>query len=119
MFKLICSAIIQCLFLAAGNVFLKFGLERAGAFSWTWKYFRDFFTNWWMLGSGLSMIAATIIWFYILKNNEFSLAYPLIGISYIFGMLAAIFFLHETVSLTRWIGVLLIMLGVAFLAKSS
>ena len=107
------------MFLAAGNVLLKFGLEKAGAFSWSWRYFRDFFTNWWMLGSGLSMAAATVLWFYILKNNELSLAYPLISISYIFGTLAAVFFFNETVSLTRWLGVLFIMLGVAFLAKSS
>ena len=119
MLKLICASIIQCLFLAAGNILLKFGLEKSGAFSWTWKFFRDFFTNWYMLGSGLSMITATILWFYILKNNELSLAYPLISISYIFGTLGAIFFFHETVSLTRWLGVFLIMTGVAFLTKST
>ena len=119
MFKLICSAVIQCLFLAAGNVLLKFGLEKAGAFSWTWRYVCDLFSNWWMLGSGLSMVAATIIWFYILKNNELSLVYPLISISYIFGTLGAIFFFHETVTLTRWTGILLIMAGVAFLSKSA
>ena len=119
MLKLICSAIIQCLFLAGGNVLLKLALERTAAFSWTWKYFRDFFTNWYMLGSGLCMATATILWFYILKHNELSLAYPLISISYIFATLAAIFIFHETVPLTRWVGVLLIMAGVAFLAKSS
>ena len=105
--------------LATGQVLLKFGLEKAGAFSWTWKFFRDFFTNLWMLGSGFSMIAATLIWFYILKNNELSLAYPLISISYIFGTLAAIFIFHESVSMTRWIGIVFIMTGVAFLAKSA
>ena len=119
MLKLITASIIQCLFLAIGNVLLKFGLEKSGAFSWTWKFFRDFFTNWWMLGSGLSMVAATILWFYILKNNQLSLAYPLISISYIFGTLAAVFVFHETVPLARWFGVLLIMVGVAFLAKSA
>jgi undecaprenyl phosphate-alpha-L-ara4N flippase subunit ArnE len=70
-----------------------------------------------MLGSGLSMVSATILWFYILKNNELSLAYPLISISYIFGALAAVFIFHETIPFTRWIGILFIMIGVAFLAK--
>ena len=119
MFKLICTSIIQCIFLAAGQVFLKFGLEKTGAFSLTWKFFRNFFTSWWLIGSGLSMVTASIIWFYILKNNELSIAYPLISISYIFGTLAAIFFFHETVPPTRWIGVIFIMIGVAFLAKST
>ena len=119
MLKLICLTIIQCTFLAAGTVMLKFGLGKTGAFSWTFKFFRDLFTNWWLVGSGLSMIAATLLWFYILKHHDLSLAYPLTGISYIFGTLAAVFILHETFPFTRWIGVILIVAGVAFLAKSS
>ena len=119
MLKLICCSVTQCLFLAAGQVLLKFGLQKTNAFSWTWKYFHDFFTNWWLIGSGLNMIAATILWFYILKHNDLSLAYPLISISYIFGTIAAVFIFHETVPPARWIGVLLIMAGIAFLAKST
>jgi undecaprenyl phosphate-alpha-L-ara4N flippase subunit ArnE len=117
MLKLICCSVIQCAFLAAGQVFLKFALAKFGKFSWTWTFFREILTNWWFPASGLSMIAASAIWFYILKHHDLSLAYPLLSISYIFGTLAAIFIFHETVSATRWIGVLLIMLGVAFLAK--
>lgn len=117
MLRLICGSVIQCMFLAAGQVFLKFGLAKIDKFTWTWQFFRDFFTNWWMLASGLSMAAASIIWFYILKHNDLSLAYPLISISYIFGTLAAVFIFEETVPTTRWIGVLFIMLGVAFLTK--
>jgi undecaprenyl phosphate-alpha-L-ara4N flippase subunit ArnE len=105
------------MFLALGQVLLKFGLEKVDKFSWTGQFFRDFFTNWWLLGSGLSMIAASIIWFFILKHHDLSLAYPLISISYIFGTLAAVFIFHETVPLTRWVGVLFIMIGVAFLAR--
>ncbi|MDR1525004.1 MAG: EamA family transporter [Tannerella sp.] len=119
MLKLICASIIQCTFLAAGQVFLKIGLEKFEKFSWTWTFVRDFLTNWWILASGLSMVAASIIWFYILKHNDLSLVYPLISISYIFGTLAAVFIFHETVPPTRWIGVLLIMIGVAFLTKSA
>ena len=107
------------MFLAAGQVFLKLGLGKTEAFSWTWKYFNDFFTNRWLIASGLSMIAATILWFYILKHNDLSLVYPLISISYIFGTLASVYIFHETVPAMRWIGVLFIMIGVAFLAKSS
>jgi len=118
MLRLICGSLIQCLFLAAGQVFLKFGLARIEKFTWTWKFFKDFFTNWWMLGSGLSMVAATVLWFYILKNNDLSLAYPLISISYIFGTLAAVFIFHEAVPFTRWIGVLIIMIGVLFLTRA-
>ena len=73
--------------------------------------------SWQLLASGLSMVVASFIWFYILKHYELSLAYPLISISYIFGTLAAIFFFYETVPFTRWIGVLLIMGGVVLLTR--
>jgi len=52
-----------------------------------------------------------------LKHFEFSIAYPMTAIAYVFGMLAAIFIFHETVSFTRWIGVGLIIIGVIFLVK--
>jgi undecaprenyl phosphate-alpha-L-ara4N flippase subunit ArnE len=88
-----------------------------GKFSFTWSFFRDLTTNGWLLGSGLCMAAATFLWLYIIKYFEFSVAYPMISISYIFGMLAAIFIFHETVPIIRWIGVLLIMAGVILIAK--
>ncbi|MDR1379988.1 MAG: EamA family transporter [Tannerella sp.] len=117
MLKLIFCSLVQSAFLAAGQVFLKFSLEKLEQFAWTWTFFRSFLTNWWLLASGLSMVAASVIWFYILKHYDLSLAYPLISISYIFGTLAAVCIFHETVPLTRWIGVLFIMIGVAFLTK--
>ena len=118
MLKVLCGSLIQCAFLAAGQIFLKFGLEKIDKFSWTLKFFKEFFTNWWLLSSGLSMVAATIVWFYLLKHNDLSLVYPLISMSYVFGTIAAIYFFHETVSPVRWLGVLFIMIGVAFLVRS-
>jgi undecaprenyl phosphate-alpha-L-ara4N flippase subunit ArnE len=41
----------------------------------------------------------------------------MISISYLFGLLAAIFVFHESIPLTRWIGVLLIMGGVLLVTK--
>ena len=117
MLKLICFSVVQSIFLASAQVLLKISLEKMGVFSWTWKFFRDLFTNWYLLASGISVVIATLLWTYILKHYDLSLAYPLISISYIFGMLAAIFIFNETVTIFRWIGVLFIMVGVAFLAK--
>jgi undecaprenyl phosphate-alpha-L-ara4N flippase subunit ArnE len=70
-----------------------------------------------LLLSGISLISATILWGFILKHFEFSIAYPITAFAYVFGMLAAVFIFQETVPVTRWIGVGLILLGVVFLAK--
>jgi undecaprenyl phosphate-alpha-L-ara4N flippase subunit ArnE len=45
------------------------------------------------------------------------MAYPMISLSYVMGMLAAIIFFHEQISLTRWIGVFLILGGCVLIAK--
>jgi len=90
---------------------------RMDKFSWTWKFFRELFANWQLLASGLSMGAASLLWFWIIKNHPLSIAYPLISISYIFGAIAALLIFHESIPPTRWIGIIFIMIGVAFLAK--
>jgi len=115
--RLILISIIQCLLLSGGQVLLKFALERMGPFSWTLQFFARNLTNWWLLGCGLCYAAATVLWMYILKNFPFSMAYPMISLSYVFGMLAAIFVFHEQVPLVRWLGVFLIVSGCCLIAK--
>lgn len=115
--RLIGLAIIQSILLSGGQVLLKFALNKMGAFSWTWNFFLRQLTNWWWLGTGACYGLGTILWFYIIKNFPFSMAYPLVSLAYVFGMLAAIFIFHEEVPLTRWAGVLLIMLGCILVAK--
>jgi undecaprenyl phosphate-alpha-L-ara4N flippase subunit ArnE len=117
MLKIICLTIFQCFLLASGQVCFKLAVEKIDKFQWSWLYFSDLLTNWWLLLSGICLIAATILWGFILKYFAFSIAYPVTAFAYVFGMLAAIFIFHETVPLTRWIGVGLIILGVFFIAK--
>ncbi|MDR2805234.1 MAG: EamA family transporter [Dysgonamonadaceae bacterium] len=117
MLKITLLTILQCLFLSGGQVCFKFAVQKIGKFTLSWAYIADILTNWWLLASGVNLILATILWAYILKHFEFSVAYPITAIAYIFGVLAAIFVFHETVPLTRWLGVGSIILGVMLIAK--
>jgi len=117
MLRLICFSLVQSIFLAAGQVFLKLAMLKIGKFNLSYKYFRELMVNWHLLASGLSMLTASLLWFYIIKHYPLSIAYPLISFSYLFGALAAVFVFHETISFARWIGILFIMFGVALLAK--
>jgi drug/metabolite transporter (DMT)-like permease len=65
----------------------------------------------------VAFLAAVTIWLYLMRKLEFSLLYPLISFSYIFGLLAAKFILNEQVPFTRWVGVLLILAGVFFITR--
>jgi drug/metabolite transporter (DMT)-like permease len=117
MLRLILLSTLQSLFLVGTQVFLKLAVQRMGTFIWAWEFFKSQLTNWPLAASGICVATATFLWMYILKLYDFSMAYPMISISYIFGMLAAMFIFHETIPVTRWIGVILIMAGVIFVAR--
>ena len=58
-----------------------------------------------------------MLWMYIVKHYPLSMAYPMVSLSYVLGMIASIVFFHETVDATKWIGVALIVLGCCLIAK--
>ena len=117
MFRIILLTIFQCSLMASGQVCFKLAVEKIHKFQWSWSFLGDLVTNWWLLASGGSVVTAMILWGYILKHLDFSIAYPITALAYVFGMLAAILIFHETVPFTRWIGVGLIILGVVLLAR--
>ncbi|MCI6618528.1 MAG: hypothetical protein MSD82_06710, partial [Prevotella sp.] len=90
--RLILCSIIQSLLLCGGQVLLKFALMKMGPFSWSLRFFVEQLTNWWWLGCGICYALATALWMYIIKVFPFSMAYPMISLSYVFGMFAAMLF---------------------------
>ncbi len=115
--RLILCSIIQSLLLCGGQVLLKFALMKMGTFAWSLHFFVGQLTNWWWLGCGICYTLATVLWMYIIKVFPFSMAYPMISLSYVFGIIAAIFVFNEDVPVNRWIGVLLIISGCLLIAK--
>lgn len=110
-FSLLPLAIIQAMMLAGGQILMKLALAHMGPFSWSWRFIHSQLTNWWWLACGICFGGASLLWLYILKHYPFSVAYPLSSMAYIFGMIAASIFFHEQVSVSGWLGVLLIVLG--------
>jgi len=54
----------------------------------------------------------------LMSKSDISFLWPLTALSFVFATLAAMVFLHEQVSPTRWVGVVLIMVGAAFISYS-
>ena len=54
----------------------------------------------------------------LMSKSDISFLWPLTGLSFVFATFAAIWFLGETVSGGRWIGVILIVVGAAFISYS-
>ncbi len=60
-----------------------------------------------------------VVWSTILSKIDLSVAVPIASFSYILIPLTSAIFLHERVSLLRWIGVIFILAGVIFVSLSS
>ena len=117
MWRVVFLSIIQSSFLAGGQVFLKFALQKMLPFSWTREFWGSLVVIWQFGCCGLLFSSSSILWMYIVKHYPLSVAYPMISLSYIFGLLSATFFFHESVSMMKWIGVSLIILGCCIVAK--
>lgn len=118
MVKLVFLMIIQSLFLTASQVFLKLGFSKLPDFNLSVNFVLTLLKSTKIWLAGFTMLGAAGIWFYVLKVFEFSLAYPLVSISYIFAMLAAVYIFNEEISVNRWLGVGLIIIGVFVVARS-
>lgn len=117
MWKIVSYAILQSILLTGGQVLLKFALNRMPAFAWTREFWISLFTNWQFAACGIFFGLSSLLWMYIVKIFPFSSAYPMVSLSYVFGMLAAIIFFREDVSIYKWIGVAFIVLGCMLIAK--
>lgn len=91
---------------AIGQFFFKYSFINAGNFMI-------------LLSIGLlSYIISTIVYFYVLSRVHLSWAYSIGGLSYIFAVLLAHFILLERIPLLRWVGVFVIVIGVALIGIS-
>lgn len=69
------------------------------------------------LGLFLFGISA-LFWLVVLSRVPLSVAYPIVGVSYILIVLLGRFVLHETVPVMRWVGVFVVATGIAIIGLS-
>lgn len=61
---------------------------------------------------------SAVFWLVVLSRVALSVAYPLVGLSYIVVVAIARFFFHEHVPALRWVGVSVIAMGIALIGIS-
>ena len=55
---------------------------------------------------------------FLMSKSDISFLWPLTALSFVFTTCSAIWFLGESVSLVRWVGVVFILIGAAFISYS-
>jgi multidrug transporter EmrE-like cation transporter len=68
---------------------------------------------------GLSCyVISVVVWIVALSRVEVSIAYPMLSVGYVINALLAMWLFGEAVSVQRWIGIAVILVGVTLVARS-
>ncbi len=115
-------ALVAILLLVGGQTLLKLGLNDVGGVSLfdgnpLGSLLGLLHTPWIILGFICYGISA-ILWLDVLSELDFSLAFPMVSLTYVFSLVIGRFIFHETVGLERVVGVLLILSGLYFVVRS-
>lgn len=112
--------LVAIMLLSAGQTSLKFGLNAidgvslADGLAGVLKLFQ---TPWIFVGFACYGLSS-ILWLDVLSKLDFSLAFPMVGLTYVFTLLIGRFFFGEVFGWERIVGVALILSGVFFLVRS-
>ena len=77
------------------------------------------YINWKFIAGVILYGLGTVAFIPALKGGELSVLYPFVSLSYVWVSLLSIKFLKEKMTLLRWIGIGLIILGVSFIGIGS
>lgn len=74
--------------------------------------------NLWVWSSLLCYGISAIVWMVVLSRVEVSFSYPFVALGFVIVTIAGYFLFQEQITLPRIIGMLLICVGILFIAKS-
>ena len=104
--------VLSSLLGAFGSLFLKKGSER---FALT----PTGILSPHLIIGGLCYVSSIVIFGFALRGSELSFLYPILSLGFIWTTLLSRFMLHEHINRYKWIGVVLIILGVTFIGIGS
>ena len=109
----IVSAIAATLVGAFGSLYLK-----KGAKHFNLNILKQLKNKNFLLGV-LFFIISTVLYLYALSLERLSIVYPIVSVNYIWAVLISIKFLGEKMNKHKWLGVILITLGVLMIGYFS
>lgn len=113
--------LVSIVLTAGGQLFFKKGmmvLDHHHQQASLWKLMAYGLINEYVLLGFLSFGAGAVLWLGVLAKEEVSYAYPLSGLGYIIVLVGSYLLFHEHLSLSRVVGVLLLLLGLVFIEYS-
>lgn len=103
---------------AFGQLVLKVGMAKNGEINLAISPLLYALTNPFILGGLFLYGMSLLIWLVVLSREDLSFVYPMVAFSYLLTTILAKFVLKEEVSILRWFGLSLILVGIIFVARS-
>jgi drug/metabolite transporter (DMT)-like permease len=115
-------AAIGSLLITLGQVLWKIAIDKNGGLincNYTIaQNILNIFGSPYMLLGLLIYALATLFWMYLLGKYEYSYIYPMFSLTYVFSFVFAIFLFDENINLQKWLGVIVIIIGIFIISKS-
>jgi len=113
--------LLSTVFTVAGQLFFRKGMLEVGEISFSLqslgKTLAETVSNVYVICGFILFALGAILWLVVLSKVEVSYAYPIGSLGYVLLLFASWLFLGESIPLSRWIGVLLICLGIFFIVR--
>jgi drug/metabolite transporter (DMT)-like permease len=114
-------AIVAILLLSAGQTLLKVGLNQVGGFSLAmgWRGLVHLLRTPWVVVGFACYGLSSLLWLEVLSKLDFSLAFPMVALTYVFALLIGHFVFGEAIGWGRVLGVAFILFGLYFLTRDA
>lgn len=114
--------LLSILMSSTAHIFLKKGMmthalnpvQSNGLLSLFWTVG----TNPWVMGGMFLHVSALVVWLWALSKVDISFAYPFLALGYVLVSAMAWFWLGETLSLMKILGMAIVIVGILVLAKA-
>lgn len=109
------------LLVSCGQTSIKFGLNAIGGFNLAagLSGLLNLLNTPWIILGFVCYMLSSVLWMEVLSKLDFSLAFPMVGLTYVFTLLIGRFFFQENVGWERVLGVAFILCGIFWLGRSS
>jgi drug/metabolite transporter (DMT)-like permease len=114
--------LLTIFFNTVAQLALKAGIARIGTFDFSWSNFMPIILKvaaspWIILGM-IIYVGSVGVWLMVLSRTPVSIAYPLSSLGYITSAIAAYYLLGEELTVTRILGITIILLGVYLVTRN-
>ncbi|WP_223596225.1 4-amino-4-deoxy-L-arabinose-phosphoundecaprenol flippase subunit ArnE [Pseudomonas sp. A-R-19] len=106
--------LVACLLTCLGQIAQKYAVESWRGQSSGWA---DKLRSPWLWLALASLGLGLLVWLLVLQRLEVGIAYPMLSLNFVLITLVARFVFHETIDRRHWLGVALVIGGVALLGQ--